>query len=758
MNEDLITTKNEIIVAAWLHNIIFFTKNDIVLNLVSSVLPKKMNSATVLRLIENWQNPKSYDERLIAEADRLSRGGKNSWKPEHNTSFYENPVLLQHLISTLQIPERNTPTPAYCKFKPLEADGVMPVAKETYSSAKADYQALWKSFEAGFSKLMNLDVDDFVKSLNSLLERYWWCIPSSFEDGTESLYQQAKFSAAIAAVLFEYHKECHSETEEALSDNGILKFRFLKGDISGIQKYIFDLKTTKHNAKLLRAKSFQIAALSEILSQYLVNQFNVSYANVIMSAGGNFMVLIPNTEKTKLLMPQIQLEIESYFLREFAGKLAVIVSDGVEASAYDLLSENVHDLMNKIGENADSCKQKKMQKALQKDGAILEEFYDLLQKYGECPKCGVFPASGIDESGNSCECPDCKNLTKVGGNLVRAGTVLLDSAKLQSFEKMIKVSPKNDLKNAYTVNVFEPGKPVMYIPYTAPIKDEEILTFEDIAEKSLGTKKLAMFKSDIDNLGLVFSSSLGDRMSFARYADLSHLLHYFFSAYYAWFVHNHSYTKGDAKEKYEDAIYTVFSGGDDLCILGAWDAVAQFARDFEKELQKFCNMNPSVTLSGGIVLTSSAVPVRNVAAEAEENLETSKGRKENGVTVKNAITVFGTTVPWDKYRDSLENGRLLEKYLNEKSLSTGTVYKLIDFSRRAERVRNGDCTELINLQTPNLHDRVWQSNFKYISVRNIDAKKHKDILDWFLHFGSSQEEIIQSRIAASYALYAQRKS
>ncbi|MBP5451335.1 MAG: type III-A CRISPR-associated protein Cas10/Csm1, partial [Treponema sp.] len=752
------TTKDEIIVAAWLHNIIFFTKDNSILDLISSILPNNINATSVLRLIENWQTPNSYDEHLIAESDRLARGEPSIWKPGTRTSFYENPVLLRHLVSTLQIPERNAPLPAYCRFKPLEADGIMPITAEEYTSAKTEYKSLWKEFESNLLKLKNLEIDDFIKSLNSLLEHYWWCIPASFENGAESLYQQAKFSAAIAAVLFEYHKQYSSETLESLTDERLMKFRFLKGDISGIQKYIFDLKTTKHNAKLLRAKSFQIFALGEVLSQYLVKQFNVSYANVIMSAGGNLMILVPNTESTRLLMPQIQLEIESYFLREFAGKLAVIVSDGVEASACDLLKENIHDLMSRIGENADLCKQKKMQKALQKNGAILEEFYSLLQKYGECPKCGVFPSRDIDESGNPCECSDCKNLTEIGGNLVRAGTVLLDASKLQSFANMVKVSSKNNLKNAYTVNIFEPGKPVMYIPYTAPSKNGEILTFENIADKSSGNKKLAMFKSDIDNLGLVFSSSLGDRMSFARYADLSHLLHYFFSAYYAWFVHNHFYTKGDVKEKYENAIYTVFSGGDDLCILGAWDAVVQFASDFEKELQKFCNKNPSVSLSGGVALTSSAVPVRNIAAETEENLETSKGRKENGVTVKNSMTVFGVTVSWTEYRNSLEDGKLLEKYLNDKSLSTGVVYKLIDFSRRAERVKNGDCSELINSQAPNLHDRVWKSNFKYIAVRNIDAKNHKDIIDWFLHFVSSQDEIIKSRIAASYALYTQRKS
>ncbi len=755
MQEMLNIEKDEIIIAAWLHNILFYAKDSSVLTILESVLPKTINKENVKQLINNWQNPFSYEENLIAYADCLSSGNNDICK-NNNSKFYENPTLLQHLVSTLQIPERKKAEISYCKFQPLESAGMLPVSKENYKTAKADYQKLWKDFEEGLSKLPNESTDLFIKALNSLLERYWWCIPSLSEEDSESLYQHSKLSAAIAAVLFDYHKETDTQTIEALQDYSLKKFRFIKGDVSGIQKYIFDLKTTKHNAKLLRAKSFQIAALSEILSQYIVQQFDVSLANVIMSAGGNFMVLIPNTEKNISFLPQIQLEIESYFLREFAGKLAVIVSDGVEACANDLLKENVQDLMNRIGENTDTCKQKKMQKALQKNGAVLSDFYNQLQMYGECPKCGVFPASGVDDKGNPCECSDCKKLTDIGGHLVRAGTIIFDSSSLKSFSQMVKVSPKDDLKNGYTVNEFVPGKPVMYIPYTAPSLDGEILTFEDISEKSKGNKKLAMFKSDIDNLGLVFSSSLGSRMSFARYADLSHLLHFFFSAYYADFVHKHSYNKDGTIVKYDEVIYTVFSGGDDLCILGAWDAVVQFASDFETELQKFTNHNPSITLSGGITLSSCVVPVKNIARDAEEALETSKSRKDNnGNTVKNAITVFETTVSWEDYSNCLKDGMSLEQYLNNKTISSGSVYKLIDFSKRAERVKTGDVSELLKTGSANLHDHIWKSNFKYCAVRNI---KKKEVLDWFLHFGTSQEEIIKSRIAVCYALYTQRQS
>ena len=152
-----------------------------------------------------------------------------------------------------------------------------------------------------------------------MLERYWWCIPSATNaDADISLYQHSKTTAAFAAALFQYHKSENTENEQALQTDD-KKFLFINGDMSGIQSYIFDLKTSSDNAKLLRAKSFQLWALSEIVSQYITKKFNVTYANIMTSAGGKFIILLPNTteNRTKLL-PQLQLEIEEYFLNEFA--------------------------------------------------------------------------------------------------------------------------------------------------------------------------------------------------------------------------------------------------------------------------------------------------------------------------------------------------------------------------------------------------------------------------------------------------------
>ena len=733
------------------------------------ILPGELDAIKITHLAAKHHSPSTYEERLVAQGDRLSSGfdrcnilGKEdseneSLQNDNPVKFYEKPLI--HILSTLKIGGRSESERAYCKMLPLDEDAILSTASSKIG--QEDYNKLWELFEKDFIELKDLTFEQFMPALDSLLERYWWCIPSATNsDADISLYQHAKTTAAFASALYAFQKDCNKESEVELGNRAEKKFLFLKGNVSGIQKYIFELKTNDDSSKLLRAKSFQIAALGDIIARNIVSQAGLSEANIITSAGGNFMLLLPNSERIKQLLPLIQLETETYFLKEFAGKLSVIISDGVEASPNDVQQKNALHLINDIGHNADLCKQKKMQKVLQKNGAVLTDFYDNLQKFGECPKCGIFAASGINDDGTPKECANCSALTDLGSRLVKSSWLKFKSEKLLPFGQMVQVlkDNKKSEKTFASINAYVPGRAVVHLPYTAPRNEAgDLLCFADIAKKSTGNNKIAMFKADIDNLGLVFSSSLGKRMSFSRYADMSHKLHYFFSAYYTHFVSSHTCLMKDENGNennvpYKDVIYTVFSGGDDLCVLGSWDAVIQFALDFQKEIVRLTNNNPSLTLSAGIALSSASLPVAMLAESAEKMLEKSKERKDETKTktVKNAITVFGTTVSWEEFENCIADGKRLQKYLEEGVLSTGVVYKMIDFANRAESILGGNVKDLLNMR-----NQTWKSNFKYIVSRNVNDVK---VREWLFEYGTSPQEMIKSRIAVSYALYTQRKN
>jgi CRISPR-associated protein Csm1 len=744
-------TYKEIVLAAWLHDIGKFAQRageqcpkDVVyteffLQKVKDCLPDDVRAAEVIRLASAHHNPSAYDEWIIAHGDRLSSGSdrcnilleQKNCDDEIPAKFYEKPLI--HLISSLRLKEKPTSVNGYSPLKPMEGNAIF--ASVNAKVSKQEYQELWQKFKQDFEELKGLQYKDFIRSLDTLMERYCWCIPSStIQDTDISLYQHSKTTAAFAGTLYLYHKEHNTETESALGIRDEKAFLFIQGDISGIQNYIFDLKTTSNNAKLLRARSFQVWALSEIIAEYLTGEFGVSRENIISSAGGKFLLLVPNVPQAAKKLPALRLEIEKFFLREFAGKITFVLSDGIPASGSDVQKGNMQKLLNLIGKKGEEAKQRKMQAVLREYGPELSELYDRLQERGECEYCETLPADKTRDGKKICT--NCDKLIDIGGRLMKTDKIILKTDTLSRFDEMVKLLKHDDPQFGYLTE-YQAGFPLMSLPYAAPVKDNNLCTFEEIADKAEGSNKLAMFKADIDNLGLVFTSSWGagkdNRISFSRYAQLSRQLHYFFSAYVSGFIiKNHS--------EYQEKIYTVFSGGDDLCILGAWDAVMRFAADFRNKFDAFTNNNPSVTLSGGIALADPRLPVRFIAAEAEEALEEAKGRKD-----KNSISVFGVTVCWKKYGQSLKDGETIFEYMNSNKVSSAVVYKMIDFANRAQAVKAGK-----------LRDLLWMSNYRYIITRNIEAQ-YKETLDFFNQFGVSPEAMEQSRIAVSYALYKNRK-
>jgi len=756
---------NNISLAAWLHDIDIFSQRAGVgtgekfLQTVKDCFPADVEPTEVIRLAGAWRNPSSYDERLIAHGDKLSRGGEDSGRG--NEAEFNEPLV--HLVSTVHIKKDAPPNVGYCQLKPLEGGAVFPLEKEKVKTGKEKYLELWKDFEKDFRALApRRDYTDFIQSLDTLLERYCWCIPVSAQNRDISLYQHLKMSAAFAGTLYLYHKNKNTETKEALDANDEKAFLFVQGDVSGIQKYIFDLKITDNNAKLLRARSFQIWTLGELMAGYLTGKLGVSRENIITSAGAKFLLLVPNVSEVTEKLPALRLEIERFFLREFAGKLAFVLDDGVPASCEGVQKgKKVQDLIDAIGKNGYMAKQKKMQAVLGKDGHVLEELYNGFKDNAECEYCGTFPADPeLKVDDRKRRCIKCDNLIDVGGDLVKTDTIFFDTEKLSnlaesSFADLVNL--KSDGKFGYLTG-YKAGFPLMSLPYAAPVKKNNeniLLTFEEIAKKAEGDKKLAMFKADIDSLSDIFSSPWDkgtkdkkDSISFSQYALLSRQLHYFFTAYVSDFINGK-----DGNVEYKDKIYTVFSGGDDLCVLGAWDAVMRFARDFQKKLSAFTNNNPSVTLSGGIALADPKLPVRAIADMAEEALKQAKNRKNpddpDGEPLKNAVSVFGVTVGWDEYEQSLQDAEKIKQYMDNRVVSTALVYKMIDFANRAKEFSEGDLR--IAHQSG-----LWMSNFRYLIARNINPE-HEDALNFFRKFVNYPEKMEKSRIAVSYALYINRE-
>ncbi|OQX02498.1 MAG: hypothetical protein BWK80_57720, partial [Desulfobacteraceae bacterium IS3] len=203
------------------------------------------------------------------------------------------------------------------------------------------------------------------------------------------------------------------------------------------------------------------------------------------------------------------------------------------------------------------------------------------------------------------------------------------------------------------------------------IRKGQTFSFNTIADMATGDKKLGILKMDVDNLGLTFSLGLKDS-GISRIATLSRQLSYFFTHIVVnscneiekeWKEGKNKSDWGERVGYDNDAVsnifYIVFSGGDDLFIVGPWDRIIDLAVLIRKKFKDFTCHNPNLTISAGIFTCKAKYPIPLAAQSAEESLEKSKKSS------KNRITVFGETTVWDyedKSNNRIANMDLFEKY------------------------------------------------------------------------------------------------
>lgn len=213
----------------------------------------------------------------------------------------------------------------------------------------------------------------------------------------------------------------------------------------------------------------------------------------------------------------------------------------------------------------------------------------------------------------------------------------------------------------------------------------------------IGISALSTLKGDVDNLGSIFESGLGDDASFSKTAALSRQLNNFFTVYLPWLCHH----------EFPDT-YTVFAGGDDFFLIGPWLSQIKLATQMRQAFQRYVADNAHIHFSAGISTTKPGLPIDQIGDLAEQSLEQAKAHNSSNTDKppKNAVTCFGQTVSWVEFQELLTQ-RLtrLQSLVEENTLSTGYVYSLLNLIDMAEKVE----------QKP--ENALWHSYFAYRTAR-----------------------------------------
>ena len=214
--------------------------------------------------------------------------------------------------------------------------------------------------------------------------------------------------------------------------------------------------------------------------------------------------------------------------------------------------------------------------------------------------------------------------------------------------------------------------------------------FQRLAEKAHGIKRIGILRADVDNLGKAFVHGFsGEKDSILRTSSFSRKLSEFFKWHINDLLEKGTYHLGGTERTQARNATIVYSGGDDMFVVGAWDDILGFAIDLYHAFSKYTQ--DTLTLSAGIGLYAPTYPISAMARECGELEEFSKQNPG-----KNSCTLFaaGHTYTWDVLINKVlgEKYSLLRGFLQqEEDHGNAMLYKML------ELIRDRNAKERLNI-------------------------------------------------------------
>ena len=414
-------------------------------------------------------------------------------------------------------------------------------AQKTFQSK---YKKLWADFNEEIKDLTN--IFDFNTVL-ALLYKYTFTIPSASWGSIPdiSLYDHSKTTAALAVCRYLYEKEGNKlNTSQPSCDNQNV-YLTVSGDISGIQNFIFRISSPARAqsgmSRRLRGRSLYLTLLTDAISSRIVEDLELTKANILFCGGGRFTIISPNTDKAKNSLDEIKDKINEYFISQFNAELYLAL-DYQECSANDLA---------KFGELTEKLSFKLAEDKKHKFINNLNGLFEIKEPKSN-DTCSVCGNEYMKDSDEEFRCDSCKNHEDLGKDVANAKymikCMLYEKSDYDGFSfsddvlnvayifarskenairhiketkefvdrfEIVKLNDADflDIENAigkdsdFELDDFDKfsfsfsfvGNVVPQYPNNPP------LYFEHLSQISKGADKLGVLKMDVDDLGLIFS-------------------------------------------------------------------------------------------------------------------------------------------------------------------------------------------------------------------------------------------------------------
>jgi CRISPR-associated protein Csm1 len=750
--------------------------------------------------------PETLLQWIVATADRVASGFEREEFERYNAAEEGTRTgrnhytarqlsLFEHIRLDSEAPNTREQWQHRYPLRPLSPEAIFPVEAQGYegndeAAAQAEYRKLWEGLAGALKSIPTSHRTSWPLWLDHF-DSAWACYAQSIPSATAfnvrpevSLYDHSRTVAALTAALWRWHHEQGETGEEARRrladpsrpDWSEHKLLLIQGDLFGIQDFIFATggETQSRAAKLLRGRSFYVSLLTECAALRILDALALPATSQVINAAGKFLIVAPNTDRTRQRLAQAQRDFDRWFLDRSFGQSGIGLGS-LPAACNDFLTpaesaqSPFRGLMRRLFDDMQTAKSRRFDLCGAEPPSPV--FADYLDRFdptlGVCAIDGRSPATDpLSDSLGRHACLLSLDQIEIGGLLTRKSRVLISTESLGGdgalqvpvFGYSVKLTGGEEesgrfgpaardgiLRRAWDFGLPEEGtQPVFagyarryinaYVPRFGEPNPWELSRYDGLPDAERSERRVDSVKtlSEIacDDLSVEGERLEGTEALVTLKGDVDDLGRIFergldrptfakmaglsrqLNAFFALWL------PWICRSKYPST-YTVFAGGDDFYLIGPWRSTTRLAGEMREAFARYVAGNPQIHFSAGLSITKPGLPIRQMGHLAEQELESAKARRDKGGNlVKDAVTCFGYTVDWESFGRLLAVAEELETLRGELDLSTGYLHGLLHLA---------DMAEDLSGPKPRLASALWPSRFAYQTWRMLESNRRLDL-------------------------------
>jgi CRISPR-associated protein Csm1 len=404
---------------------------------------------------------------------------------------------------------------------------------------------------------------------------------------------------------------------------------------------------------------FFLHLLMDALVRLLLERLELSGDQLLSQAGGSCCLLAPDTPLVRRELKKIVRLVEKNFFSAFGTSLYAVVA------AVPLQAEAPADQAEAPGFGAhwekllEACRQQKERPY----AAFLAGHYDLFFE----PTGGQVPTAAEAASRSK---KSRSSRVALGETLRGAQLLLVSKKELPCWRRITHLNPAKlgyyyYVPTAGELNTLTPQmkacieeKTILLLNDTPPPEafDNQHNRYESVRYAGLeadgkrfchladyesgraDVTRLGVLRMDVDNLKQLLSDTLFEQGDTLReYVDLSRSLAGFFS----------SRIDSLWKEGDRGHAQIIYSGGDELLVVGSWQAVIALAEQIREAFRQRFGGTTSLSISAGIAVVPPDYPLLKAAELSAAQLTAAKGHRAAGQD-KNSLSFMDMPLNWDE--------------------------------------------------------------------------------------------------------------